>query len=258
MATVGVPYHLDQFIPGFDVGVPVDTEVRVDLPDTGTWQRMGILYNQVARVISGHRLPVLVVSGDCTTSLGVIAGLQRAGRDAGLVWVDAHGDFNTEATSPSGYLGGLPLALAVGIGTLTLPDELLLRPIPLSRAVLVGARDIDPDEEHLLEQAQIPRRGLDLTATDLPQGDLHLHVDIDICDPDLVPDLLFPAVDGPALHDIVAAIGRIIATGRVVAVDLAATWHHNGPSASTQRDVMKHIAAVCVPDMTTTAETEFT
>jgi hypothetical protein len=44
----------------------------------------------------------------------VIAGLQRAGRDPRLVWLDAHGDFNTEASSPSGYLGGLPLALAVG------------------------------------------------------------------------------------------------------------------------------------------------
>lgn len=258
METVGVPYHLDQFIPNFDVGVPIDTEIRVDLPDAGTWQRMGVLYNNVAQFRRGHRLPVLVVSGDCTTSLGVIAGLQRAGRDPGLVWIDAHGDFNTEATSPSGYLGGLPLALAVGIGTLTLPSELHLRPIPQARAVLVGARDIDPDEGRLLEQAQIARRGLDLTATDLPHGDLHLHVDIDICDPELVPDLLFPAVGGPALDDIVATIARIVARGRVVAVDLAATWHHNGRSASTQRDVMKHIAAVCVPDMTTTTETRCT
>jgi arginase len=244
--TVAVPYHLDQFIPGFDVGVPIDTEIRVDLPDSGTWHRMGILYDHVAQVVSGHDLPVLVVSGDCTTSLGVIAGLQRAGRDPGLVWIDAHGDFNTEATSPSGYLGGLPLALAVGIGTLTLPHELRLRPIPESRAVLVGARDIDRAEARLLEWSQVERRELDLSATDLPQGDLHLHVDIDICDPKLVPDLLFPAPGGPALHDVVAAMRRIIATGRVVAVDLAATWHQNGPAASTQRDVMARIAeAIC-------------
>lgn len=116
MDVLGVPYHLDQFIPDFDVGVPIDNEIGVDLPSSGTWQRMGILYEHVAQAISRHSLPLLVVSGDCTTSLGVIAGLQRAGRDPGLVWVDAHGDFNTEATSPSGYLGGLPLALAVGIG----------------------------------------------------------------------------------------------------------------------------------------------
>ena len=82
METVCVPYHLDQFIPGFDVGVPIDTEIRVDLPDAGTWQRMGLLYNNLAQVIRRHRLPVLVVSGDCTTSLGVIAGLQRAGRES--------------------------------------------------------------------------------------------------------------------------------------------------------------------------------
>jgi len=73
---------------------------------------MGVLYDPVAQAISRHTLPVLVVSGDCTTSLGIIAGLQRAGRDPGIVWIDAHGDFDTEATSPSGYLGGLALALA--------------------------------------------------------------------------------------------------------------------------------------------------
>jgi arginase len=240
--TVGVPYHLDQFIPGFDVGVPLDREIRVDLPALGAWERMGVLYEQVAQVVSSHDLPVLFVSGDCTTSLGIVAGLQRAGRDPGMVWIDAHGDFNTEATSPSGYLGGLPLALAVGTGTLTLPNKLRLRPIAESRAVLVGARDVDPEENRLLERSLVKRKGIDFAAADLPGGDLHLHVDIDICDPTEVPDLLFPASDGPILDDVLAAVERVVATGRVIAVDLAATWHHNGPSASTQRDAMRQIA----------------
>jgi arginase len=242
METFAVPYHLDQFISGFDVGVPVDRQIHADLPESDTWERMGVLYGLVALAVSTCALPVLVVSGDCTTSLGVLAGLQRAGRDPGIVWIDAHGDFNTEATSPSGYLGGLPLALAVGIGTLTLPHQLRLRPVPPSRVVLIGARDIDPDEGRLLEQSLVGRHGLDLTATDLPDGDLHLHIDIDICDPTAVPDLLFPAADGPHLDDVVAAIRRITDSRRVVAVDLAATWHQNGPFASTQRDAMRHIA----------------
>ena len=244
MKTLGVPYHLDEYIPGFDVGVPIDTEIRVDLPDSDTWPRMAVLYEEVAHVISHQDLPVLVVSGDCTTSLGILSGLQRAGREPGLVWIDAHGDFNTDATSPSGYLGGLPLALAVGIGTLTLPHQLHLRPIPQERAVLVGARNIDPDEERLLDRSLVEQKGLDLAEADLPDGDLHLHVDIDICDPDLVPDLLFPAPGGPTLDHVLAAIRCVIATGRVVAVDLAATWHHNGPHAATQRrHIMRQIAA---------------
>ncbi len=86
----------------------------------------------------------------------------------GIVWVEAHGDFNAEATTPSGYLRGMPLALAVGVGalTLTLPLEMKLRPVPASRVVLVGARDIDHDERVLLDRSSIERRGLDLRDTE--------------------------------------------------------------------------------------------
>jgi arginase family enzyme len=65
-------------------------------------------------------VPPVVLSGDCVASLAVIAGLQQRGIRPGLVWFDAHGDFHTEATTSSGYLGGLPLAKAVGRGDLTL------------------------------------------------------------------------------------------------------------------------------------------
>jgi arginase len=141
----------------------------------------------------------------------------------------------------------MPLALAVGVGTLTLPLELGLRPVPTSRVVLVGARDIDPDEGILLEQSDIGQRGLDVLAVDLPEGDLYVHVDIDICDPKVVPDLLFPAPGGPDSDVVVRTVRRIMATGRVVAVDLAATWHQNGPSAPTQRRVMRRMkeAVIC-------------
>jgi hypothetical protein len=63
METIGVPYHQDELIPGFDVGVPVDHGVTVDLPDGDAWKRMGVLYNEVARVVSEHAPPLLVVSG---------------------------------------------------------------------------------------------------------------------------------------------------------------------------------------------------
>jgi len=243
MKTIGVPYHQDELIPGFNVGVPIAHEVTVGLPDGDAWQRMGVLYEEVARVVSEHALPVLVISGACTTSLGILAGLQRAGREPGIVWIDAHGDFNTEATTPSGYLGGMPLALAIGVGTLTLPRSLGLRPVPTSRVVLVGARDIDPGERVLLEQSDIEQRGLSVSPIDLPDGDLYLHVDIDICDPTVVPDLLFPAPGGPGLDAVVDLVRRLMTTGRVLAVDLAATWHHNGPAASTQRQVMRRMRA---------------
>jgi arginase len=230
--------------------VPPDREIHADLPDPDTWQRMGVLYEHLAQAVPTSAPPVLVVSGDCTTTLGVLAGLQRAGRDPGIVWIDAHGDFNTEATSPSGYLGGLPVALAVGIGTLTLPHELRLRPVPPSRVVIVDARDVDPDESRLLEQSRVERQELELTEADLPDGDPHLHADVEICDPTAVPDLLFPAADGPHLDDVVVGIRGVVDSRRVAAVELATTWHLNGPSASNQRDAMRRIANAVDVDMT--------
>jgi arginase len=237
MVRIGVPYHLDERLPGLTGAFPVDVDIAPDLPPGTPWQRMAALYEQVARQVAGAPAPSLVLSGDCTTSLGVLAGLQRAGRDPGVVWFDAHADFHTEDTTSSGYLGGMPLALAAGIGTLTLPDALALRPVPVSRVVLVDARDTDPPEHRLLDDAGVLRRPVpDLSAVDLPEGDLYLHVDLDVCDPGDVPGLLFPAPGGPALDEVLAAVGRVMATGRVVAVCLAATWRHDtAPAAAHER-----------------------
>ena len=234
MELLAVPYHLDERLDPFDLGVYHDREVTADLPAGDPWTRMAALYEQVAGAVGGGG--VVVASGDCTTSLGVLAGLQRAGRDPAVVWFDAHADFHTEATTTSGYLGGMPLALAAGVGTPTLPDALGLRPVPPSRIVLVDARDTDPPEHRLLADAGVPRRAVaDLAGADLPEGELYLHVDLDVCDPGDLPDLLFPAPGGPPLDDVLAAVGRVLATGRVVAVGLAATWHADRAAADHER-----------------------
>ncbi len=234
MPTLLVPYFVDERLHRFDVGVPVSAEVTAELPrGLDVWHRLGALYEQVARAVAAERRQdLVVVTGDCIASLGVLAGLQRAGRDPGVVWFDAHGDFHTEATTSSGFLGGLPLALAAGVGTLTLPDILDLRPVPPPRVLLVGARDIDPPELRLLQEHAVPRvdHVEDLGEPDLPEGELYLHLDVDVADPDDVPDLRYPAPGGPSLDALVDAVARVIATGRVVAVGLAATWRP-GPIA---------------------------
>lgn len=240
MATVAVPYHLDERLVGFAPGVPVDHEVAVALPPGDPWQRMAVLYEQVAVEVSGQDAAALVVSGDCTTSLGVLAGLQRGGHDVGIVWLDAHADFHTEATTTSGYLGGMPLALAVGVGTLTLPAALGLGPIPESRVVLVDARATDPSERVLLDRSAVVRtRVAALDEGVLPAGELYLHVDLDVCDPAQVPNLLYPEPGGIAPDDLVAAVRRVVATGRVAAVGVGATWHHDGRAAAPHRDLLR-------------------
>ena len=80
---------------------------------------MSILHKEIAKHVSaaltGGSLPVSI-AGDCCTAIGVMAGLQKARIQPLFIWFDAHGDFNTWETTPSGFLGGMPLAMIAGMG----------------------------------------------------------------------------------------------------------------------------------------------
>lgn len=230
MTRILVPYHLDEHRPSLDVPYDPDRTITADLPDEGSpWQRMATLYNDVADVVAddvraGGR-PV-VMSGDCTTSLATVTGLQRAGGDPAIVWFDGHGDVQTLETTASGYLGGMPLRILAGYRPELIGDDLGLRPIEDERVVLVDARDLDPPEAEFLTTSAIRRLDVDdLVADLLPAGPLYLHIDFDVVTPDELPGLLFPAAGGPGLHAVGAAIARVMATGRVAAVGVGCTWH---------------------------------
>lgn len=226
-----VPYHLDERLHGLEADLPAAprTVVSADLPDGDVWGRLATLYDRVADEVAaqvrGGRRP-LVVSGDCTVSLGTMAGLQRAGVDAGVVWFDAHGDVQTLETTTSGYIGGMPLRFLVGYRPELIAGRLGLRAVPEERAVLVDARDLDPAEADYLAGARLRR--YDIGEVQAPDGPLLVHVDLDVVDPAEVPGLLFPVEGGPRGGALVAAVEELVGTGRVVALDLACTWRPDG------------------------------
>lgn len=229
MTVLQVPYHLDEYLPDLDVVLRAEKVITADLPPGDAWARLAALYRLVADAVAGAAgdgtCPV-VVSGDCTTALGTVAGLQRAGIDAGVVWFDAHGDVQTLETTASGYLGGLPLRLLVGYRPGLIATRLGLRPVPEHRVMLVGARDLDPPEVAYLAHAPIGRAevaGLDAAA--LPGGPLYVHIDLDVIDPADVPGLRYPAPGGPGAADVAWALRIVLATGRAAAVGIACTWH---------------------------------
>lgn len=159
------------------------------------------------------------MSGDCTTSLGVMAGLQRAAVSPSIVWFDAHGDVQTLETTESGYLGGIPLRIIAGYRPELISTALGLTPVAEDKIVLVDARDLDPPERAYLDASAITRLPVeDVNADLLPAGAIYLHIDLDVIDPAELPWLLFPAAGGPSLT---AAAARVVATGRVAAVGLA-------------------------------------
>lgn len=240
-----VPYHLDEHLPDLDVPLAADTTVRADLPAGDPWHRMAALYadvsTAVADAVSAGDRPV-VASGDCTTSLGIVAGLQRAGVDPAVVWFDAHGDVQTVETTASGYLGGMPLRILTGYRPDLIGDRLGLRPVDESRVVLVDARDLDPPEIDYLAGAAIRRHAVkEVTAATLPDGPLYVHVDFDVVDPGELPGLLFPAPDGPPLEAVAGALQRVVTTGRVAAVGLGCTWRSGSGAADRLRPYVTQI-----------------
>jgi arginase len=114
----------------------------------------------------------------------------------------------------------------VGYRPELISDELGLRPLAEDRAVLVDARDLDPAEADYLATSGIRRSTVDgLTVRSLPTGPLLLHLDLDVVDGGELLGLRYPVPHGPGTAAVLAAARRIVETGRVVAVDLACTWH---------------------------------
>jgi arginase len=220
-----VPYHQDERV---EIPVRADITVEPDFPGGDAWQQVAALCDAtaaaVAPAVARGEVP-LVFSGDCLVSGGVVAGTQRAGADPAIVWFDAHGDVHTVETSTSGYLGGMSLRLVTGAHPERYANRFGLRPLGPERAVLVNARDLDPAEAEYLATSATGRIPVDqVTADALPPGPLVLHVDVDVIDPADLPGLKFPVPGGPSTDEVLAACGRVLATGRVVAVHVSCPW----------------------------------
>src|SRR3954452_17681517 len=103
------PWHLNERIEEFPVPAGTNEAERSD-PAASELDRLTDRLRDVADAVERADRP-LMLAGDCLTSLGLAAGLQRRHREFSVIWLDAHGDFNTPAISTSGYLAGMTLAM---------------------------------------------------------------------------------------------------------------------------------------------------
>jgi arginase len=207
-----------------------------NLRQTADWCRA--VRDRAARVLATGGTPLLL-GGDHAMALGSVAAsaahAARLGRPLHLLWIDAHADFNTPQTSPSGNTHGLPAASICGLG----PSELLdigafIPLVSPSRLTQIGVRDIDPGEAlnlaragvQPLGMATIGQHGIIPLLTDLlrrvqaDHGLLHVSFDLDVLDPHLAPGVGSPVPDGLDATSAQAALRVLGDSGLVTAFDL--------------------------------------
>jgi arginase len=266
---ISVPYRYDEFNEGpgrgpdrllelglRDAAATVETARLADddREDDRTAVNIGALGKSTAALVARARSngePVLVVAGDDTATVGVVAGLQEAdGASAalGIVWMDAHGDFNTPDTSYSGILAGMPLAVIAGLAGPRWRDASgLSASVPGDRLLLLGVRDLDTDEEALLSANRV---GM-VTADDVRRGDalaeavsslaarchlLFVNIDLDVLDPRLIPSSSTPSAGGLDLSQLEAALGTVLETGKVAAISVTSLNPVKGARGQTSAE----------------------
>jgi arginase family enzyme len=141
-------------------------------------------------------LPVrpLVLGGDCCSHIGAVEGLAARQERLAVVWLDAHGDLNTPATSPSGNTWGMPLRMIIDSGAVA-PDDI----------ALVGARALDPPEEEFIAESGL-HAGDDAVARALDGvACVYVAVDADVVEPSEL-SVFMPEPDGLSLDDVEAVL----------------------------------------------------
>lgn len=177
----------------------------------------------------------LVIGGDHSLSLGTLAGLARTipADQLSVVWIDAHTDINTNLTSPSHNIHGMPLAAALGLGDSRLFDSLGAQ-VPYfqpENLFYIGTRSVDPGEEELLashnirtiRMPEIREKGIEQCCKELLASIktpyVHLSFDVDFLDSDEFWATGLPIPDGPSVEQAHQVIRTLFADPRVCSAD---------------------------------------
>ncbi len=187
----------------------------------------------VAAAVGEGRVPV-VLGGDHSIALGTLGGLASAHGPGGVLWIDAHGDFNTPETTPSGNVHGMPLAASLGLGRPAFDSAAW--PIPAvdrDHVALVGTRELDDGERGLLREAgvavhtmsEIDRRGIEPVvagALERLEGAAFVHVslDLDALDPEVAPGVGTAVRGGLSYREAHLAMEMVAETGLLGSLEI--------------------------------------
>jgi arginase len=163
---------------------------------------------EVTATLDGGELPLLTAS-DCTICIATLPAAARRVPGLRVVWFDAHGDFNTPETTPSGFLGGMCLSAACGRWEAGWPDTLDPQTV-----AFVGVRDLDPGE-----RVEVERAGVGAGVPD--EGPVFVHLDVDVLDPSVFA-AQFPVPGGLQAVEVRAVLERLRDEDRLVGLEVTA------------------------------------
>ncbi len=238
---IGVPMDLGADRRGVDIG-----NIVVPQPESQPSGNARLKYlepiikvaqelaDTVTDALKANEFP-LILGGDHSIALGSMTGVTRLHKDIGVLWIDAHADFNTEETTPSGNIHGMILAALAGLGNSRLTGIDGWTPkLNAQRIVIIGARDLDHGERDLLRTHQIPvftmsdidQRGISdvmreaLAIAGTASDGIHLSLDMDALDPVHAPGVGTPVRGGLSYREAHLAMELIADSGRLIAMDV--------------------------------------
>jgi arginase len=229
----GTLWEAEPIAPGL---APAAAERCRFLPEITGWTRR--LHDHAYGMAAGGAVPVFL-GGDHSISMGTISGVARACRERGrelvILWIDAHADYNTPETSPSGNMHGMALAFLAGEESLApLLAGRPFHPVSPGNIHLFGARSVDPGEKARLvahgidtvDMRRIDECGVSALLAERIEGwrarGVHLHVsfDVDFLDPSIAPGVGTTVPGGPNYREAQLVMEMIADTGRLLSLDI--------------------------------------
>ncbi len=224
-------------IDGGNIPVPVpEEEESEDNPKARHLHAVAATCEEIyrrARICREQDGFVLFLGGDHSISIGTVAAVAE-NREAGLIWIDAHGDFNTPETTPSGNIHGMPVAVITGRGAPELVNVGYPGPkVDPSRIVMIAVRDLDAMEREMLRQSGITvftMRDIDEfgMATVARRVVTHLHgveyvhvsLDMDSLDPEVAPGVGTPVPGGLSYREAHLLMEILSEWGKIGSLDV--------------------------------------
>jgi arginase len=189
-----------------EAGVGRARDWREDLPEARPVLEAAAA--EVTAALDQAELPVLTAS-DCSICIATLPTVAARVPELRVLWIDAHGDFNSPDTTPSGFLGGMCLAAACGRWNAGWPET-----IDPSSVHFLGVRELDSGEREDVAKAGV-RTGVPAA------GPVYVHLDCDGLDPEVMP-VQFPVPGGLGLDEVRDVLAALAADGRLVGIEVTA------------------------------------